>query len=102
MAHRRFARLGIGISVAALTLSLGASTVLAGEITGNGGKQYFSQGKSACKFSGLNDDPGAAFPEGGRTQSYGQLVRMGLKDYVDNVMGASPGVACNPTKGFHE
>ena len=102
MAHRRSTRIGIGISVAALTLSLGSSTAIAGEITGNGDKTYQSQGKSLCKFSGLNDDPGAAFPEGGRTQSYGQLVRLGLKGFVDDVMGASPGVACNPTKAFHE
>jgi hypothetical protein len=46
-------------------------------------------------FSGQNDTPDAAFPEGGRVQSYGQLVRAGLKDVVP-----SPGVACNGHTGF--
>lgn len=102
MVRRRMARLGVAVSAAAIVVSLGAGAAFAGEITGNGDKQYFSQGHSICKFSGLNDEPNAEFPEGGRTQSYGQLVRYGLKDFVDNVLGASPGVACNPTKGFHE
>ncbi len=102
MVRRRMAKFGVAVSAAAIVVSLGAGAAFAGEITGNGDKQYFSQGHSACRFSGLNDEPNAAFPEGGRTQSYGQLVRVGLKDFVDNVLGASPGVACNPTKGFHE
>ncbi len=55
------------------------------------------QGRSACHFSGLNDDPGAPFPEGGRVQSYGQLVRKGLKAEVP-----SPGVACNPNTATPE
>jgi hypothetical protein len=96
------AKFGVAVSAAAVIVSLGAGAAFAGEITGNGNKHHFSQGHSICKFSGLNDDPSAEFPEGGRTQSYGQLVRFGLKDFVDNVLGASPGVACNPTKGFHE
>ena len=33
---------------------------------------------SICSFSGINDTPNAPFPEGGRTQSYGQLVRQGV------------------------
>jgi hypothetical protein len=100
--RRRTTKLAAAVSTAALVLSLSAGAVLAGEVTGNGNKQHFSQGHSLCKFSGLNDEPDAAFPEGGRTQSYGQLVRLGLKDFVDDVLGASPGVACNPTKAFDE
>ena len=50
------------------------------------------KGKSACHFSGLNDNPDEAFPFGGRVQSYGQLVRQGVKDQFP-----SPGVACNPS-----
>jgi hypothetical protein len=46
---------------------------------------------SVCSFSGLNDTPDAAAPEGGRVQSYGQLVKQGLKSEFP-----SPGVACNP------
>jgi hypothetical protein len=55
-------------------------------------EQGTEHAKSVCSFSGLNDTPDAADPEGGRVQSYGQLVRQGLKaDFP------SPGVACNPT-----
>ena len=45
----------------------------AGEVTGNGGKEDFSQGRSICKFSGLNDIPEGDPQEGpaGRTQNYG-------------------------------
>lgn len=32
-----------------------------------------------------------------RVQSYGQLVKQGLKPFVP-----SPGAACNPTRGFSE
>ena len=53
------------------------------------------KGRSACHFSGLNDDPDEAFPFGGRVQSYGQLVRQGVKDRFP-----SPGVACNPNNDF--
>ena len=53
------------------------------------------KGRSACHFSGLNDDPDEAFPFGGRVQSYGQLVRQGVKDQFP-----SPGVACNPNNEF--
>jgi hypothetical protein len=47
-----------------------------------------------CSFSGLNDDPEE---DGNRTQSYGQLVKDGLKPFVP-----SPGVACNPNTVFEE
>lgn len=45
---------------------------------------------SICSFSGLNDDPNAEYPEGGRVQSYGQIVKLGLKAYAP-----SPGMLCN-------
>jgi len=44
---------------------------------------------SICSFSGQNDEPDDP-EEGGRVQSYGQLVKAGLKSVVP-----SPGVACN-------
>jgi hypothetical protein len=44
---------------------------------------------SICSFSGLNDDPDDPV-EGGRVQSYGQIVRHGLKSEVP-----SPGLLCN-------
>ena len=47
--------------------------------------------RSLCSYSGLNDDPDEEAPFGGRTQSYGQLVKQGYKSFVP-----SPGFACNP------
>jgi hypothetical protein len=44
---------------------------------------------SICSFSGLNDTPDDP-EEGGRVQSYGQLVKQGLKPFL-----SSPGEACN-------
>jgi len=47
---------------------------------------------SICSFSGLNDDPN----EGGRTQSYGQLVRQGVIEPSAVKSGPpSPGFFCN-------
>jgi len=98
MAYRRATRIGAAVSAAALVLGLGASAVLAGEVTGNGMKDDFSQGRSICKFSGQNDNPSEGFPFGGRVQSYGYtVVRNGLKDFAP-----SPGFACNPNNGFGE
>jgi hypothetical protein len=98
MASRRTTRFAAAISVAALALSLTGGAVFAGEVNGAGTKDDFSQGRSVCKFSGLNDDPTEAFPFGGRVQSYGySAVRNGLKAYAP-----SPGVACNPNGGFEE
>jgi hypothetical protein len=78
---------GVALSAAALLASLSAGAVFAGE--------EHAQGASWCRFSGQNDDPNAEAPEGGRVQSYGQLVRQGLKAEFP-----SPGVACNPTRTF--
>ena len=50
---------------------------------------------SICSFSGLNDDPA----EGGRVQSYGQLVRQGAAERGDQPGRAEPGSECNPTTG---
>lgn len=55
--------------------------------------------RSICSFSGLNDEPEAAFPEGGRTQSYGQYVRQGVANPGEEPGRADPGFACNPTLG---
>lgn len=46
--------------------------------------------RSICSFSGLNDEPDDPV-EGGRVQSYGQIVKQGFKSEVP-----SPGFACNP------
>ena len=67
-----------------------ASAAFAGEVTGNdkptAGPEHAS---SICVYSGQNDTPTAPGSEGGRVQSYGQLVKAGLKGVVP-----SPGVAC--------
>jgi poly(3-hydroxybutyrate) depolymerase len=44
---------------------------------------------SICSFSGLNDDPDDPV-EGGRVQSYGQIVAAGDKAFVP-----SPSLLCN-------
>jgi hypothetical protein len=98
MARGFKSRFGVAVSVAAVVLSLSASAAFAGEINGTGSKTQYSQGRSICKFSGLNDNPASTNPEnpGGRVQSYGySFVRNGLKAVVP-----SPGFACNPNNGF--
>jgi hypothetical protein len=81
-------------------VSLTAGPVLAGEVTGSGVKADQNQGKSWCSFSGLNDDPGAPLDgsgpngPGGKSQSFGQDVRLGLAD----IANFNPGLACNPTR----
>jgi hypothetical protein len=80
-------------SATLVVASAGAAS--AGEVTGNGKDTPIRSGvaKSECAFSGLNNDPDE--PTRGGTQSYGQLVRQGLKPFLP-----SPGDACNPTRGF--
>jgi hypothetical protein len=85
---------------------VGAGSAFGGEIKGPGSPTGIPaegpdtaglvNANSICAASGLNEfhagEPGE-FPT--RTQSYGQLVRMGLKDFVP-----SPGEACNGHTGF--
>ena len=83
-------------AVAGALVLVGVSSASAGEITGNGKPaQGATHANSICAYSGQNDTPNDPFPEGGRVQSYGQLVRVGLKDAVP-----APGVACNGHTGF--
>jgi hypothetical protein len=81
-----------------------ATPALAGEVNGSttNPKHYYSQGESLCKFSGLNDNPDSTDPRnpGGRTQSYGTSVTLGLFDPSDPDQRegfAFPGNGCNPT-----
>jgi hypothetical protein len=90
------------IALAGFSLVAFAVPALAGEVTGNGSKNDFSNGRSICKFSGLNDIPGGDETEGpaGRTQSFGQDVRMDLYDPSsldpDGGFQFHPGWFCDP------
>ena len=76
--------------MAALT-GAGAGTAFAGEETGNGkDTQGPAHANSICVFSGQNDTPDEPGPEGGRVQSYGQLVKQGLKSAV-HALGSPAG-----------
>lgn len=85
----------VGAGVTAFLIG-GAGAARAGEVNGNGGPvPAVERANSICAFSGQNDEPDAEFPEGGRVQTYGQLVRAGLKGDAPG-----PGVACNGHTGF--
>jgi hypothetical protein len=111
------ALLAIATFAAAVVAGLGTSVAFAGESTGNCGAGQpvdpfkgsataaanckgplaeagtrVSNGNSWCSYSGQNDYPdGSQSGPAGRTQSYGQDVKLGLKGVVP-----SPGTACNP------
>lgn len=113
----RLALLAIATFAVAVVAGLGTSVALAGESTGNCGAGQpvdpfkgsataaanckgplaepgtrVSNGNSWCSYSGQNDYPdGSKSGPGGRSQSYGQDVKLGLKGVVP-----SPGTACNP------
>jgi hypothetical protein len=74
-----------------------STPALAGELNGVG-RDNPLQGASICQFSGLNDDPDSTNPEnpGGRTQSYGQDVKFGRHDPLDEEDPFRPGNLCNP------
>ncbi|MFC8501979.1 hypothetical protein ACFUC1_06435 [Pedococcus sp. NPDC057267] len=83
-------------AVAGALVLVGVSSASAGEVTGNGKPaQGATHANSICAYSGQNDSPDDPFPEGGRVQNYGQLVKVGLKDAIPG-----PGVACNGHTGF--
>ena len=111
------ALLAIATFAAAVVAGLGTSVAFAGESTGNCGAGQpvdpfkgsataaanckgplaeagtrVSNGNSWCSYSGQNDYPdGSQSGPAGRTQNYGQDVKLGLKGDVP-----SPGTACNP------
>jgi hypothetical protein len=68
-----------------------AGAAFAGEITGNGKPTAGpAHANSICVFSGKNDNPSAPLDNpdaGGVSQSYGQLVRLGV---IENFFGATP------------
>ena len=97
--------------VALVKKKLLAGAVFAAVILGASGNAALAQGNpqgqveqgpqhanSICSFSGLNDTPNAEFPEGGQTQSYGQLVskfaKLGIHANAEPGR-AAPGIGCN-------
>ena len=109
MHHGR--RIATAVAATALVLSLGAGSVFAGEITGNG-KLKEVNGRSECAFSGQEDlqwyadDGGQVRLENpikgvpAHAQSWGQLPRE-VRVFLTSI-GLNPGIACNPTKaGAH-
>lgn len=110
MARQLMTRIGIAVSVAAVVLSLSASAVFAGEITGNGKilklEDGTLHGQSECAFSGQEDlqfldEQGNPLPEAtrgdpGHAQSWGQIPKE-FRDFL-TTLGFNPGIACNPTR----
>lgn len=85
-------------------LGLGTSSALAGEITGNGkslkNDDGTLNGKSACAFSGREDDPESGDFRSTLAQSWGLLPKS-VRDYLTSV-GMHPGRSCNPTRSAGE
>jgi hypothetical protein len=104
-------RLGIALAASAVILSLGASTVFAGEITGNG-RLKDVHGRSECAYSGQEDlqfyvddgdtilKPVPTKGDPGHAQSWGQVPKE-VRAYLTSI-GLNPGIACNPTKSSGE
>lgn len=83
------------VTAAAVFVGVTAMAVpaFAGEVTGGPHPKPVPavlHANSICAFSGQNDTPNAEFPEGGRVQSFGQLVRKGVIDPRE----FNPGIAC--------
>ena len=81
---RKKSLLGAALCTAALIGMQSAPAFAAGQV-----EQGTEHANSICSFSGLNDVPNDPV-EGGRVQSYGQIVAAGLKGVVP-----SPGQLCN-------
>ena len=98
-------------SVMAAAVLATAAPVSAGEVSGNG-KDLPLNGRSACKYSGINDTPEGFWIEiggelvqidpGGHTQSYGSFNAhydwFGSPSDPDNRAGAFPAAGCNPNR----
>ena len=94
------------IALVMLLTALMTTTVLAGEITGNGQLKEV-KGHSECAYSGQEDlqwyfddadtlpKPEATRGDPGHSQSWGQAKP--AWDFLISI-GLHPGIACNPTK----
>jgi hypothetical protein len=87
-------------------ITLIAAPTIAGAFVVLGAPAVMAQGQtemgpqnsnSICSYSGLNDEPQAEYPEGGRTQNYGQLVRQGVIAPRE-ARNMGPGTECNGHK----
>jgi hypothetical protein len=84
-------RIVLMVSVALMMAASTAPALAQGQV-----ERGTDHANSICSFSGLNDEPDAAFPEGGRVQSYGQLVNKDVIPPSEIKSGApSPGTYCN-------
>ncbi len=102
----RLARIPVALGAAALVLGLGATTALAGEVTGNG-RLLEVNGRSACAYSGqedlqffTDDEDTVARDEAVRgdpahAQSWGQIPKA-VRDSLPAEF--HPGMSCNPTR----
>ena len=99
---KKMTRLGL-VACATSILCLGANAAYAGEITGNGKSLKNADGtlngKSACAFSGREDDPSDPLFRGDIAQSWGQILKA-VRDTFPAFM--HPGVACNPQRSQGE
>lgn len=88
------------LCAALLLLAVSAGSVLGGEVNGRGEDTAGpANANSICVFSGQNDDPMGLDPNNGppgRTQSFGQDVRMGFIDPRE----FNPGDACRGGSNF--
>jgi hypothetical protein len=98
------AKLSLVAAVCVLAFAVSSSVAFAGEITGNGTPLWTStdpvtgdhtlHGKSACAFSGQEDDQFLGGPDAdNKSQSWGQIAR-----HAGGALGGVPGTACNPVK----
>lgn len=86
------------VACATSILCLGSSAAFAGEITGNGKDLKPLKGKSACAFSGRQDnyeDDEGVF-KNMLVQSWGQATPEMKEFFI--AIGLHPGLACNPTR----
>jgi hypothetical protein len=91
----------LAIFVAAILAAGPFSTVVAGEITGNGKWIAGSpdaplKGKSECAYSGREDTPEDPTFKGDKAQAWG-LMPKALREFLASI-GLHPGDACNPKK----
>ena len=98
----KLTHLGLVICAASI-LCLGATAAFAGEITGSGkslkNPDGTLNGKSACAFSGREDNPGDPLFRGEIAQSWGQITKA-VRDTLPAFL--HPGVACNPKRSQGE